>query len=299
MLASNLATFLFEDGRRKLFVVGAALLTSQTVALALAGSRGDDAYVLTSLVAFFFAVTGFAALYPRFTKYLARRRECRDDESIRVLDTEFECLYDSDLSRLIKHKRLAVTGAAEEIIGALTRELVKLDPASITFIDSTDHGVESRVRFFHRFAPDTLAEKLSVNIADYSALRSEIGKVAPHVILDAAIYRFLHTKFSDPKEVAPENLVSFSIAGFERVEAAANLVDVWCDEQSIESVLLLLPSHSSQAMKRNWTEFYSAFLHAGAREVGAHLLKLDADAVLSVWRPVRDTWRRDAAAARP
>jgi hypothetical protein len=289
MIGTSVSDFFFKRPPRKYVIVSTALVVSQTVAVMATHRLSVAAHLTVSLVLFTLTCAVLYALHSRLNDGAASSlvTSHSNERSIDVLGTPFSEWDDDDVSRFIVNRRIAVTGAGDDLISDIARDLIRHRPAAVYLLDGDVERLEQHMRFLKRVAPQLPTHSATGNLDDPQWLEGRLSYFAPDMVLDLTAYRFLKSKvmpLNDPDHY-DEKYRESSAQFYRRYAVVRTVLKASTEASAVSSILFALPKTRHESVVQNWVFLYTKVLRDSVREVAAHLTTTKA--VVSVWKPRR------------
>jgi dTDP-glucose 4,6-dehydratase len=146
---------------------------------------------------------------PTLHEYLGGRTSASDLRGVRIEDLlgRQSLSLDKDLiSRLIRGKKVLITGAGGSIGSELARQIAQLKPAFLTLVDRDETGLLLASLEVERLAGTGVCETYLLDIRDKQAVSSLFSSREPDVVFHAAALKHLAMLESFPSEAWKTNV---------------------------------------------------------------------------------------------
>jgi len=146
---------------------------------------------------------------PTLHEYLGGRTSASDLRSVRIEDLlgrQSLSLDNDRISRLIKEKRVLITGAGGSIGSELASQIAQLEPAFLTLVDRDETGLLLASLEVERLVGTGVSETYLLDIRDKQAVSSLFSSREPDVVFHAAALKHLAMLESFPDEAWKTNV---------------------------------------------------------------------------------------------
>lgn len=190
----------------------------------------------------------------------------------------------------IRGKRVLVTGGAGSIGSELCRQVLALEPESLTVLDQSEYGVFAiEQEFAARDLGDTTIEYVIGDILDREALESVMREFRPHLVFHAAAYKHVPLMEANPREAIRNN-----------VFGTRNVVDA-ADHCGAEALVLISTDKAVRptSVMGSTKLVAEKYLQAMAAKSSVRLVTVRFGNVLNSMGSVVPTFRRQIEAGGP
>lgn len=133
-------------------------------------------------------------------------RTIRDVSYIDLLGREEVKLDMNSIDRLLKGKRVLVTGAGGSIGSELVRQCLNFKPAMLLLLDNSEYNLFSIEQELNKIKPRTSIRYILGNIRDKNWLNHFCTNYKPQVVLHAAAYKHVPIQEQYPREAVLTNV---------------------------------------------------------------------------------------------